>query len=149
MYKFFAALMTIASLTASAAGMQVITVDDQHIQMGGAENEEAEYYVINPAVEIELDASGYQFPTVPGHESNEPHAILLIIDDEHQFTADWEPGVTQYTLNNATLVPRFKDFNGFNAGDEFAIGIGILETDHVKREQVFILQWAALGKVQP
>jgi hypothetical protein len=75
--------------------------------------------------------------------------LSVIIDNEYQFTALWEPGVTKYTLNNATLVPRFSDFDGFNAGDQFVIAIGILVIDHVKKEQVFKVQWAGMGKVQP
>src|SRR5690606_19323349 len=149
MKKFLASLFGVASLTASAAGMQVIKVDEQHIQMGLAEGQVGKYYSIKPAVEIELDASGYEFPVVPGIDSNEPNAIQLIIDNDHQFSACWEPGVAKYTLNNATLVPRFKDFTGFNAGDQFVIAIGILVTDHVKKEQVFKVQWVGMGKVQP
>lgn len=149
MKKFLASLFGIASVTVSAASMQVITVDEQHIQMGLAEGQVGEYYAIKPAIEIELDASGYKFPTIPGQESNEPNAIQLIIDNEHQFTSYWELGVTKYTLNNATLIPRIKDFNGFNSGDQFVIAIGVLVIDHVKKEQAFKVQWVGMGKVQP
>lgn len=149
MKKFLASLFGIVSVTASAAGMQIIKVDEQHVQMGLAEGEVGEYYAIKPAIEIELDASGYKFPAIPGQESNEPNAIQLIIDNDHQFTTYWEPGVTKYTLNNATLVPRFKDFNGFNSGDQFVIAIGVLVVDHVKKEQAFKVQWVGMGKVKP
>jgi hypothetical protein len=149
MKKFLASLFSIATVTASAAGMQAIKVDEQHIQMGLAEGQVGEYYVIKPAIEIEIDATGYKFPAVPGQNSNEPNAIQLIIDNEHQFTAFWEPGVTKYTLNNATLVPRFNDFDGLNAGDQFVIAIGILVFDHVNKEQEFKVQWVGMGKVQP
>ncbi|GGD09484.1 hypothetical protein [Halopseudomonas salina] len=149
MRKFLASLLSIASVTASAAGLQIIKVDEQHIQMGLAEGQVGEYYEIKPAIEIVLDASGYHFPPVPGQDSNEPNAIQLIIDNEHQFTAYWEPGVTNYTLNNSTLAPRFNDFSGFNAGDQFVIAIGVLVTDHEKEEQVFKVQWAGMGSVQP
>ena len=149
MKKLIAALIGLASGTAMAAEIQTIKVDEKHIQMGLAEGQVGEYYSIKPAVEIELDATGYNFPVVPGIDSNEPNAIQLIIDNEHQFTAFWEPGVTKYTLNNATLVPRFKDFSGFNAGDKLIIAIGVLVTDHVKKEQVFKVQWVGMGNVQP
>jgi hypothetical protein len=45
MKKFLASLFGIASVTASAAGMQTITVDEQHIQMGLAEGQVGEYYL--------------------------------------------------------------------------------------------------------
>jgi hypothetical protein len=149
MKKFLASIFGIVSVTASAAGMQTIKVDEQHIQMGLAEKQVGEYYTIKPAVEIELDATGYKFPAIPDQSSSEPNAIQLIIDNEHQFTAYWEPGVTKYTLNNATLIPRFNEFNGFNVGDQFVIAIGILVTDHVKKETAFKVQWVGMGKVQP
>lgn len=149
MKKFIASLFGIASVTAGAAEIQTIKVDAQHVQMGLAEGQTGEYYLINPAVEVELDATGYQFPTIPGQDSNEPNAIQLIIDNEHQFTAYWEPGVTSYTLNNATLIPRFNDFKGFDAGDKFIIAIGSLVVDNVKKESVFKVQWVGMGNVLP
>ncbi|MCJ8314824.1 MAG: hypothetical protein HRU38_22055 [Saccharospirillaceae bacterium] len=148
MNKILVSLFFIVSLTASAAEIQTITVDEKHIQIGLEKGQVGEFYSINPTLEIEIDTSGYAFPSASNLDSNEPNTIQLIIDGEHQFTVILESGVDKYSLNIDTLIPRFKEFNGFKPGDQFVIAIGFLEIDHVTKEQKFNVQWVGMGNVE-
>ena len=149
MSKILAALIFLFLTVNNAAAMQTIFIDDKHIQMGLPEGQEGEYYTIKPAVEIELDATGYQFPYFDKLENRSPNAIQLVIGNDRQYTVFWKRDISKYVLNNATLIPRFKDFDGFNAGDQFIIAIGQLTTDYEKKKQVFKVQWVGMGRVEP
>jgi hypothetical protein len=100
-------------------------------------------------MEIVLDATDYDFSNASGQDKNEPNSIQLIIDNEHQYSARWESGVTKYTLNRTTLAPRFKKFTGFKARDRFVITIGTLIIDNLKKQQEYKIQWTGMVKVKP
>ena len=108
-------------MAGAASDLQVLTVDEHHIQIGHAEGEQGNFYAIDSAAEIEID--------------------------ERQYFIRWEPGTTRYRLSQGTMVPRDREFGGFLPGDRFIIAIGQLGLDHTN-EQVFMVQWAGIGRVR-
>ena len=134
-------------LAGAASDLQVLAVDEHHIQIGHAEGEQGNFYAIDSAAEIEIDATGYDFRRYDGMQSNEPNLIQVIIDSERQYFIRWEPGTTRYRLSQGTMVPRDREFGGFLPGDRFIIAIGQLGLDHTN-EQVFMVQWAGIGQVR-
>ncbi len=147
MKNYLMSLLITIPFFSNAEEIQIIKVDEQHIQMGLAEGQVGKYYLIDSATQLQLDAEGYEFPDVAGLNSNEPNAIQLIIDNDQQFTVPWKSGVTKYTLNSDTLIARFKDFKGFKSGQQFVIAIGFLVTKNANKEQAFKVQWVGMGKV--
>jgi len=131
------------------AGDQYIQIDDVHIQMGREKGDEGILYEISPANSIIVDASNYNFPKYKELENDSPNAIQLIIDNDHQYTANWVAGTTKYSLTRENLIPRFKEFEGFKAGDKFILAIGQLTLDDIKKQQVFKVQWVGMGVVHP
>ncbi len=139
--------LVLLPLAVPAADLQVLTVDERHIQIGNEAGEQGDFYAIDSAIEIELDATGYEFQKYDGMANSQPNLIQVIIDQERQYFIRWETGTTRYRLNRSTMVPRASEFEGFMPGDRFVIAIGQLGLDQ-NREQVFMVQWAGIGEVR-
>ncbi|MDJ0777661.1 MAG: hypothetical protein QNJ85_07355 [Gammaproteobacteria bacterium] len=147
MKQLLLSLLLLLPLTLPALDLQVLTVDERHIQIGHDNGEQGDFYAIESASEIEIDATGYDFRHYEGMQSNQPNLIQVVIDDERQYFVRWQAGVTRYRLNRSTMVPRAREFDGFMPGDRFVIAIGQLGLDAAS-EQVFMVQWAGIGEVQ-
>ena len=122
------ALGAVFCVTDEDTALQVIKVDNQHLQMEGASISKAEVYRISACTKVVLDATGYRFD-VPADLRNQPvNTIQVVQDKTHQFDVAWEPRKTRCELSAATLRPRrgSKPFDGFKARDQVIVGIGVL-----------------------
>ena len=126
--QFILVLGIIQCVAADNTAMQVIKVDNQHLQLEGARTSKTEFYRISASTNVVLDATGYRFD-IPADLRNQPlNSIQVVQDKTHQFESAWEPKKTRYELSAATLRPRqgSKPFDGFKARDQVIVGIGVL-----------------------
>lgn len=139
------ALWAVFFASAEDTALQVIKVDNQHLQMEGASTSKAKVYRISACTKVVLDATGYSFD-IPADLRTQPlNSIQIVQDKTHQFELAWEPKKTRYELSAATLRPRrgSKPFDGFKARDQVIVGIGVLTPP--KRLNVV---WVGIVRVQ-
>ena len=103
--------------------LQVIVVDQEHMQDGSRENIPA--YTIGPAGGIILDASSHVMRIPSQLKGRRPNMIQLIAGKHEMYGAEWSEREGRYLLDGTTLRPLYqsKPFGGFRAGQNIILAI--------------------------
>ncbi len=104
----------------------LLKVDFAHLMIERSDGSRAIPYRISPSLGVILDASSYNFRTVPSIPDLPINLIMVSQGKEKQYAVSWKRGKTLYELSTETLKPinDSKEFVGFIAGDEIIITIG-------------------------
>jgi len=101
--NFITVVLLAFSLSVFAADLQVLHVDEPHIQMGRSEAQPGKFYEVEPAEAVLLDATGYDFSSFSSSLiTGEPNELKLVIENT-EFSIPWKPEVTKYFLDSSTL----------------------------------------------
>ena len=124
-FIFILVFMVMILSKSHAESIQTITIDNEQIKMGKYFSDFGSDYFVDPAKEINLDASSYIFEGRGW--GNIPQKISIFIYGDQRFYVPWVKGKKIYKLDSSTLVPH-KDntmkFVEFKAGDSLWIYIG-------------------------
>ncbi len=141
MHSFFTMVLIGFSLSTFSAELQVLHVDEPHIQMGKSEAQPGKFYDVEPAGAVLLDATGYDFSSFSSSLiTGEPNELKLVIENT-EFSISWKPEVTKYFLDTSTLSSNAVQFPGFHEGERFVIAIGKSASDG------FRVYWLGVGNV--
>ncbi len=124
-----------------------IAVDLAHHQTERKDGTEPPSYPISPSGGMILDTGSYQPKLDPKSGEKECNSVQLIIGNDRQYSAEFDPSKTRHVLDSATLKanPGSKPFAGIQAGDSCIIAIGHMSHEPGKPAN-FSVAWVSLAK---
>jgi hypothetical protein len=123
-----------------------IIADLDHYQVENEDGTEPQVYLIEPAECLILDTSAYQ-PGLPAtFEGRECNSVQLLMGEDRQYSADYDPSETRHILDKDTLRPNpgSLPFTGIEEGDECVIAVGHMRLD-ADTQLVFSVAWVAMA----
>jgi hypothetical protein len=124
----------------------VVHLDDAHNHSPGANN--TDIYTIAPSPSLEVSADGYKIPVPTNSQAAVPNAIHIIHGNDEYFRAAWD-GKTPVVLTAENLknIRGSKNFSGFEAGENYVLGVG--HDNFPDSDMKFVVMWVGMIKVNP
>ena len=126
-----------------------IVADMEHLMMKRADGADPLRYSIKSSGGVILDTTSYQPKLAPQFAGKECNSIQLVIANDRQYSAEFDPTKTQHVLDSKTLKPNHgsKPFSGIHAGDECVIAVG-----HMRQEDgqpaAFSVAWVSMANAE-
>lgn len=124
----------------------IILVDLEHHQTEREDGTEPKQYSIRPADGLILDTSSHRPELAPKFEGMACNSIQLVMGNDRQYSATFDPSKTRHLLDTSTLQPNAgsKSFTGIAEGDSCIVAIG-----HMKHEAgkppAFSVAWVSMA----
>ncbi len=131
--------------------LPILYIDKAHWQIQNTSGVEPLEYTISSRRGFIFSTEGFEFTLPEGGDFTAPNIIQIVMGKDRLYAMAYEPGVTQYTVNAANLVPLYGSlpFNGFEAGQKFVIAVGHLAPPAKDNSQPkFTVLWAGVINVE-
>jgi hypothetical protein len=123
-----------------------VLVDLEHHQTEREDGTEPKQYSIRPSEGLILDTSSYAPELAPQFEGMKCNSIQLVMGNDRQYSAAFDPSETRHVLDASTLKPNpgSQAFGGIGQGDRCIVAVGHMKNEAGK-PPAFSVAWVSMA----